>query len=349
MKNNYARDLREGMRVEDVFLVTSKSVMMTREGKPYLKLRLADRTGQIDAVKWAATEPEIARFSESDYILVHGTVRTYNDSLQLTLESVQKWGQEVDPADFIRISESDPQEMMAELMDILSSVTNADLARLIIKIFSDEEIARRFCQAPAAKKLHHACIGGLVEHTLNVVKICSAFAKLYPAIDRDLLLTAAALHDIGKIEEYTWSKAIDFSESGHFVGHIVAGAIMVKEAVNSLDGFDQLTSLALQHAIIAHHGMKEWGSPKRPKSIEAVMLHSADDLDAKVAMFNQAIEDSDNSGESGLFTKRHFHLDRPIFKGQPRQALSEQEQSDEDDSDLDLLAVDSDYDPFADE
>ncbi len=187
-----------------------------------------------------------------------------------------------------------------------------------------------------------------MEHTLNVMKTCASLADLYPQVDRDLLLTGAALHDIGKVEEYVWDGAIDFSDAGHLVGHIVSGAMMVKEAADKIPGFDPVLNLALQHMILAHHGSKEFGSPKQPKSIEAMMLNHADDLDAKVAIYADAIKDSDGNGETGLFTKKHFILERPIFKGVPAPVeITALEKSDNEDH-LDIFAVDSPYDPFAD-
>jgi 3'-5' exoribonuclease len=352
VKKLYVANLREGARLEEVFLVVSKSVACTRTGSQFLKMTLADKTGAVDSVKWDTTEPEAARINEDDYILAQATVKSYNDRPQLVIESFQRWDEAIDPADFLRSSRRDPDEMMNELMAVLEQIANPKLRALLDGFFSNSECSIRFRQAPAAKKLHHAYIGGLLEHTLNVVRTCAVLADLYPYSDRDLLLTAAALHDIGKIDEYVWSSSIKFSDAGHLVGHVVGGAMAVKEAADRIKGFDPTMSLALQHMILSHHGAKEWGSPKLPKSIEAVMLHAADDLDAKLAMFEEAIQSSDNSG---LFTERHFLLDRPIFKGLPDCAGLFGDQPAEpvlpngEASDLESFAADVDYDPFADE
>jgi 3'-5' exoribonuclease len=348
MKRIYVKDLFEGLNVEDIFCVTSKSVANARNGSRYIRLRLEDRTGSIAAVKWNATEDEIRSFSERDIIRVRGTANVYQNELQLTLDYCRKYEHRIDPADFVGVSKRAPEEMLSDLKVILRMVKRPDLSRLLAAFFDDENFVRKFIQAPAAKSVHHAWIGGLVEHTLNVVRTCAAIADIYPHIDRDIIITAAALHDIGKIDEYNVSIGIDLSDAGHLVGHIVLGAMMVKEAADRIDGFDRLTSLALQHAILAHHGTHEWGSPKRPKSVEAFALHLADDLDAKVDMFCRAIEESDDNGEDTLFTRRHFHLDRPIFKGTNRQN-QQAEQLDSEDPELDLFVVDTDWDPFADE
>lgn len=349
MKKIFVTNLREGARVEDVFLVTSKTVASTRNGAPFLRLKLSDKTGEVDAVRWDASESDLSRISEDAYVLVQGTVSLYRDNPQLTLESIQKFDGEVDPSDFLRCSNQDPEIMFSELNSILNKIKNKNLSKLIDTIFAREDFARVFCEAPAAKSVHHAFIGGLLEHTLNVVRLCSSLADLYPQIDRDLLITAATLHDVGKMEEYTWVGSVKISDAGHLVGHIVSGAMLVKEAADMIDGFDPMLSLALQHMILAHHGFKEFGSPKLPKSIEALILHMADDLDAKVAMFAQAIDESETNS---LFTKKHFLLERPIFKGLP---IKEEEEAPEiekrtnDEIDLGLFAVDADYDPFAEE
>lgn len=348
MKRFYVTNLREGTKVDDVFLVVSKSVASTRSGSPFLKIRLADKTGEVEAVKWEATESEISRLTEDDYVLVHGNVNSYKDNLQVQLDSFQRNGEPVDPSDFLRCTERDPKQMMSEFLGIISSVSNPHLRQLLDSFFKNSELAKAFCQAPAAKSLHHAYIGGLLEHSLGVVKGCAAIAGVYPDVDKDVLLTAGALHDIGKIEEFVWSSSIKYSEAGNLVGHVVGGAMMVKEAASRIPGFDPLLSLMLQHMILSHHGLKEYGSPKQSECIEAEILHHADDMDAKVSMFSQWIEESDDNGEDGLFTKKHFNLDRPLFKGLRNQKVIRDTIPGEEPN-LDLLTVHVDYDPFADE
>lgn len=349
MKRFYIQDLREGTKIEDVFLVASKTLANTRSGSPYLRLKLADRTGEVEAVKWEVTESDTARLGEDEYILVSASVATYKDSLQLTVDSIRHWGEPIDPADFLRSCSREPAEMMAELDELLMRVSNPHLKRLLDFFFSNSEFARKFQHAPAAKLNHHACIGGLLEHTLSVTRVCADYASHYPQLDADLLLVGAALHDIGKIEEFECSTSIKSTESGVLVGHVVVGTMMVRQAANSIDRFDPLLSLALQHLVLSHHGQYDWGSPKVPKSIEALALHSADDLDAKIAMFERAIEESDSGGDTSLFTKRSFLLQRPIFKGHRRPGEPGENPppaSPDEEADLDLFAAD--FDPFAD-
>lgn len=377
MKKYYVADLQEGAKVEDVFLVTWKSVSQTRGGSPFLKLKLTDKSGTIDAIKWDVTESEISKIIPDKFAFIHGTVRTYNGDLQLTIDTCKKCDEDIDPADFIACSTLDRDQMMAELLRLLGTISNPHLQQLADSFFGNNEFCEKFIQAPAATKVHHAYIGGLLEHTLNVTRACAAMAELYPEASRDVLLIAAALHDAGKIEEFEWTNTIKYSDLGHAIGHIVTGAMMVKEAASKIEGFDPTLSLALQHAILSHHGLKEYGSPVLPESIEAMILHSADDLDAKAAMVRKAKEEADTNGDAGLFTKRHFFLDRPIFRGLPQQEESEESsgnvicQNNGDKEtfpvsgdnnggnneqeyklsgglfDADLLAAD-DYDPFAD-
>ena len=348
VKRFYVTDLREGAKIEDVFVVASKSLASTRSGSPFLKVGLADKTGTVDAVKWEATESETARLVEGEYVFVHGTVRVYNGELQVAIDSFQRWSEEVDPSDFIASSDRDPDEMMSELTRVLEQVTDASLKRLLDTFFEDEGFVVRFRQSPAAARVHHAYIGGLLEHTLNVVKSCAALAELYPDADKDLLLTAAALHDVGKMDELEWSRTIKYSDAGHLVGHVAGTTMLVKEAADKIEGFDAVVSLALQHAILSHHGEKQYGSPKEPMSIEAMILHRADDLDAKVGILSEAIKESDRSGDKGLFTKRHFLLDHALFKG-VRGVEAQETEPDEENPDTELFAADTDHDPFSDE
>jgi len=342
VKKHYAGDLRDGERVEDVFVVTQKAVMQTRAGAPYLKFRLADRTGHIDAIKWNASEAEIARIDDGDYALVHGAVQVYNDALQVRLDSFGRHVEEVDPSDFVPCVGRDTREMFDELKALLDEVKDPGLRRLTSVFFDDESLASRFRQAPAGAKVHHAYIGGLLEHTLNVTRLCARIAELYPRLNRDLLITGGALHDIGKIEEFTWSPIIDYSPQGNFVGHIPIGVMMVKNAADGVEGLDSLLSLHLQHLILAHHGSPEKGSAKEPMSPEAAILNHADEIDATYDQYMRAISEADAAGAKGLFTaKKHHFLGVRVFRGSIEDNGSP---SAEGESDVDLLAAD--YDPF---
>lgn len=347
MKRYFVSELREGAKIEEVFLLSSKSVGNTRAGQPFLKMKLSDRSGTMDGVKWNATPTDLSCVSEMDFILARGTVGMYNGEMQMVVEFLRKHTDKIDAADFLAKTPRNTEEMFKELRGILSQVKDSSLGKLLACFFEDGVIAGRFQEAPAATKLHHACIGGLLEHTLNVVKASDVLADLYPEADKDLVLAAAALHDIGKIEEYDWSTALRFTDAGHLVGHVVGGAMMAKQAAERIEGFDSLLNLALQHAILSHHGMKEYGSPKQPKSMEAMIVHAADELDANIGMYHKAVVESEHEGTLGLFTKRHFMLDRPLFKGIPKPCDSAI--LPEPSFDSDAISADTDYDPFGEE
>lgn len=346
MKRHFVCDLREGAKVEEVFLVSSKSVGNTRSGQAFIKMKLSDRTGTIDAVKWNATQAELGEATENDFVTARGIIGEYNGQLQLTVDSFRKYLEKPDPADFLATTTHDIDAMYAELREILARVKNPHLTKLLASFFDDERINTLFREAPAATKIHHACIGGLLEHTLNVVKGSAGLSELYPEADREVVLVVAALHDIGKIEEYDWAISLRFTDAGHLVGHVVGGAMMLKEAADRIPGFDPLLSLVLQHAMLAHHGRKEYGSPKQPKSLEAMIVHAADELDAEAAMHRNAVLESERDGNTTLFTKRHFMLDRPLFKGLPQ---SDTLQASAPDFDSGLFAAETEYDPFAEE
>lgn len=344
MKSVYVSDLHDGDSVDELFLVVSKSTGATRAGAPFIKCNLSDKTGAIQAVKWDATPEEIESFSEADYIKVRGKVGSFNGQPQLRIDSFYKYIDEVDSSDFLPVTHYSTDEMLTEFRRLIDKVKNPQLRQLLACFFDDERTMHSFKEAPAAIRVHHAYLGGLLEHTLNVVKTCDLLSTIYTDVDRDILLTAASLHDIGKLQEYDWSSAFRFTDTGHFVGHVVGGAMMVKEAADSIEGFDPLLNLAMQHAILSHHGLKEYGSPKQPKSLEAMIVHFADELDADAAMYHNALADASNDNDSSLFTKKHFFLDRPLFKGMPQPDDASNKEFDSD-----LFSAERGIDPFADD
>jgi 3'-5' exoribonuclease len=314
-KRAFVGSLHKDDRVEDMFVVGSKSVGTTSRGDPFMRLRLCDRTGSIGAVRWDASESEINRVTEGEVIVVKGTVSTYKDSLQIDIQGIARCGEAVDPADFVMSSPRDLDEMLCEFDTILAEVTHPQLRALLDEFFSECEFRRRFREAPAAVSVHHAYVGGLLEHTLSVMQTCRVLAQRYAQVDLGLLLTGAALHDVGKVDELICCPALGYSDSGNLIGHVVGGTMMVRDAASRIEGFDPLLSLAVQHMILSHHGQAEWGSPKKPMSYEALLLHYSDDMDAKVFIFEQAIKEAGSEGQ--LFTGKHKNLDRAVFKGVP--------------------------------
>ena len=325
MKSFYVDNLRDGIRVEDVFLVSSKSIGRTQEGATFVRLKLMDRTGSIDAIKWDAPETVCSGISVDDYVQARGIVGKYKDKLQLVLDNVRKHGDKVDPTDFLPRCPKDARQMLADLRVVMATVQHPQLKALLALLFDDPEFVEKFSAAPAALKIHHAYIGGLLEHSLSVAQLCDVVALHYPEVNRDLLITAAILHDIGKIDEFAWSKSIRYTDSGHLVGHVVSGAMKVDEAAGKIPDFHPLLRMILTHMILSHHGEKEFGSPKRPKSIESIVLHRVEDLDAKVKTFAEAVAPNGHSSETEMWTERHWLLDRPLLRALPDGVLGKSE------------------------
>ena len=324
MKNFYVDSLRDGAVVDDVFIVTSKILGRTQDGSPFVRFKLSDCTGTVEAIKWDTSESAFASLAVDDFVYVRGAVGTYRERTQLVLESFRRYDQKVDPRDFLPKSPCDPDEMLASLKNIIASVKDPYLAQILEFFFSDEDFLVKFTTAPTAQKIHHAYIGGLLEHTLGVAQGGDAIAPLYKDLNRDLLITGAILHDIGKIEEFSWNKSIRYSDSGHLIGHIVLGCSMVEKAADKVKDMHPLTRLELMHMILSHHGEKEWGSPKRPKSLQAIVLHYLDDLDAKMSMCLQALSEN-GRGDSDIWTEKHWVLERPLFRSQPGTLAEESE------------------------
>lgn len=290
MQKKFVAELEIGQPVYNVFQVRRKELLPFKE-KPgkFLSLSLGDKTGEIDAKLWDNAEDEAAGLNIADFVLVKGVVTTYNQRPQITLETVKKVN--VKPADlvyFLPTSPRDVAEMWEELQQKIAQVANPHLQNLLRQVFADETVAEQFRRAPAAKSHHQAYLGGLLEHTLNVMRLAEQIAAAYEGIDRDLLLTGAVLHDIGKIYEYRYDLFIDYTDAGRLLGHIVMGANLVQDRIRSLPDFPETLKLKVLHMIVSHHGRYEWQSPKRPKFLEAAILHQADYLDAEVDKFLQA-------------------------------------------------------------
>jgi 3'-5' exoribonuclease len=324
MKNYYIDNLRDGTRIDDVFLVCGKNVGKTQDGSPFVRLKLMDRTGSIDAIKWDASEAVCSCLLVDDYIQARGVVSKYKDKLQIVLENVRKISDKVDPTDFLPRTTKDISEMVRDLRKIIATVKQPQLHALLDHFFKDEEFVARFSTAPAAMRIHHAYIGGLLEHSLSVAQLCDLVCRHYPEVNRDLLITAAALHDIGKVDEFCWCRSIRYSDSGHLIGHLVSGAMMVDAAAEKIADFHPFLRLIMTHIILSHHGEKEFGSPKRPKTLESLMLHYVEDMDAKIKTFAEAVGKScEITDRPEFWTEKHWVFDRPLLKGMPKNTFGE--------------------------
>jgi 3'-5' exoribonuclease len=306
------KELEPGSDVKSVFVVARKDLRKTKAGAPYLALELADKSGKVDARMWDGVSRYKDSFSERDYVAVSGRAEKYRDQLQVVLASLRRCGEEeVDASDFLRVVDTDRAELEGELRLALEEVGNPQLRGLLLAFLNDQEFMRKFTTAPAAKNYHHPYLGGLLEHTATTVRICIMICELYPDIDRDLLITACALHDIGKIQELDYGRAIDYSDAGRFLGHLLLSDQMIRERIDGLPGFPEDLALRLRHAVLSHHGELEWGSPKRPKTLEAVVLHHVDNLDAKVNSFREIVERA-GDGDSPWTDMRNL-FKRPLY------------------------------------
>lgn len=299
---NYINELRDGEMISEVYLCKNKVVAKTKAGKSYYSMQLQDKTGMIDAKVWELTNA-IAHFEPMDFIRVDAQVTSFNGSLQLNVKRVRVADiGEYDTADYMPCSQKNIDSMYEQLVAIINSVKDEYLHKLLSMFFiEDKEFADRFKKHSAAKSIHHGFIGGLLEHSLSVAKLCSYLADNYPVLKRDLLITAAICHDIGKIDELSEFPENDYTDEGQLVGHIVMGAMMISEKIAQIPGFPTVLANELKHCILAHHGELEYGSPKKPSLIEALALAHADNIDAKLQTFTEVLNaNQDKAGWLGF-------------------------------------------------
>lgn len=298
----YIKDYKDGDRVFDIYFCKFKSSAVTKNGKNYDNVILQDKTGTLDAKIWDPNSAGIADFDAMDYIEVYGEVTSFNGALQVNVKRVRKCEEgEYDEKEYMPVSKKNLDEMYTELLKIIDSIQNTYLQTLLKKFFvDDQEFAQRFKRASAAKSVHHGFIGGLLEHTLSVTKLCDYYCTAYPVLNRDLLLTAAICHDMGKTKEISAFPINDYTDAGQFLGHIVMGSEMVSEKAREIPGFPPMLEMELKHCILAHHGEYEYGSPKKPALIEAVALNKADDTDAKMETFTEILDATQETGWLGF-------------------------------------------------
>ena len=310
----YIKDYKDGDRVFDIYFCKFKSSAVTKNGKSYDNVIIQDKTGTLDAKIWDPNNVGIADFEAMDYIEVYGDVTSFNGALQVNVKRVRRCeAGEYDESEYMPVSRKNLDGMYAELVHIIDSIENTYFHALLKKFFvEDEAFAARFRKASAAKSVHHGFIGGLLEHTLGVKKLCEYFCSAYPVLNRDLLLTAAICHDIGKIREISAFPANDYTDEGQFLGHIVMGSEMIGQMAREIPGFPPVLEMELKHCILAHHGEYEFGSPKKPALIEALALNYADDTDAKMETFMEILESSQESGWLGYNRLFESNLKRTV-------------------------------------
>ena len=298
----YIDTFREGMHIADVDLCKNKQIALTKNGKEYGNLVMQDKTGTIDAKIWDLGSPGVGEFETMDYVHVEADVTLFQSSFQLNVRRIRRAQEgEYVEADYLPVSKKDIKKMYEELLGYIRSVKNPYLQKLLSGYFVENAVfAKAFQFHSAAKTVHHGFVGGLLEHTLSVTKLCDYYAGYYPMINRDLLLTAAIFHDVGKTRELSRFPENDYTDDGQLLGHIIIGTEMVGESIRSIPGFPEKLATELKHCILAHHGELEYGSPKKPALLEALALNFADNTDAKMETMIEALQSGgENKGWLG--------------------------------------------------
>jgi 3'-5' exoribonuclease len=316
MKSHFIIDLADGQVVASLFLVREKEIRTSaKTGKPWLQLELADRTGTISAKMWDNFAPLVATFECHDVIQIRGRVKLYNGQKELTLEQIiPALENEYELGDFLPHTKCDVEKLYAELRAAIAGMKNPALQGLLSSVVDDPAITPRLKRAPAAMIMHHAYLGGLLEHVTSLIGLAAVVARHYPELDADLLLTGVVLHDIGKIDELYYTRGIGYSDQGRLLGHIMIGVGIVREKIKAIPGFPAPLALLVEHLILSHHGSHEFGSPALPQTPEAVALHFIDDVDSKMASMRATLEAASCGPATSLWTERNPSLRRSLLR-----------------------------------
>jgi len=321
MSRRYVSQLAHQEAIDQIFIASEKALRPNRNGNLYLQLDLADRSGSIAARMWNASEQDYRGFENGDYVRVEGTTQLFQGTIQLIITSIHKAPQgEVNLDDFLILGSREIDQLVVRLNGFLRKLREPHLLNLAECFLLDEDFMRKFSRAPAGVKNHHAYVGGLIEHVVNLLELVSRVAPLYPSINPDVLMMGAFLHDMGKIDELTYERDFAYSDEGQLIGHVVMAISILERKLREAERLSgepmpEELVLRLKHMIVSHHGQYEYGSPKLPMTLEAVALHQLDNLDAKVHSFDQLIRDDPNM-DSG-WTNFHHGLGRKLYKGEP--------------------------------
>ena len=298
----YIENLREGDRISGIYLCKTRQSALTKAGKPYENLIFQDKTGTVDGKIWDPNSLGIDDFDALDYIDVVGDVTSFAGAMQLNIKRVRKAAEdEYDPADYLPVSENSTDDMYSQLRAFIDSVENTYLSALLKKLFvEDEAFVKAFEGHSAAKTVHHGFMGGLLEHSLSVTRLCAKMSENYDFLNRDLLISCAMLHDVGKVRELSEFPRNDYTDEGNFIGHIVIGYEMVIEKIRHIPDFPEILANEVGHCILSHHGELEYGSPKKPAIAEAIALSMADNMDAKLETLRECLEAKDTNDWLGF-------------------------------------------------
>lgn len=315
MKKVFVSTIRERDFVDAAFLVRDKVTAMAKNGKPYLTLKLMDKTGEVEGRVWDNVDEFSNRFEKNDILQIQAKASVYLGKMQVVIQDLQKVPEaEVDLGDFLPTSAQSTTELVDHLRRRIDSLNNPHLRALMDAFFADKDFLRAYSTAPAAKSMHHVYLGGLLEHSLSISELVDDVSRHYPELDRDLLVVGGLLHDIGKVAELSYLRSFDYTDEGKLLGHIMIGVEMLDEKITTLADFPRPLAVHLKHLLLSHHGQYEYGSPKRPKTLEAVVLNFIDDLDSKMNGIRSHIEKE--AHREGNWTSYHRLYDRYFFKGE---------------------------------
>jgi len=314
VKKKYVCEIKERDWVEEPFLVRNKIMAMAKNGRPYMTLKLMDRSGEVEGRVWDRVDEFSACFERDDFILVSAKASVYMGKMQLIIQELRRLPDEdVDISDFLPVASRPVEAMISDLRERVADLGDLHLKALMQAFLDDQEFLEGYSRAPAAKAMHHVYLGGLLEHALAVASLAEDVSQRYPALNRDLLIVGALLHDIGKVAELKFDRSFEYTDVGKLLGHIVIGVEMVEEKLRTIPGFPKEMAILVKHLLLSHHGQYDFGSPKRPKTLEAVVLNSLDDMDSKINGVQTHIEKEPDS--ESAWTQYHRLYDRYFFKG----------------------------------
>tara|TARA_Y100001934_G_scaffold65124_1_gene80859 strand:- start:30711 stop:31694 length:984 start_codon:yes stop_codon:yes gene_type:complete len=304
MGRQYINQFSEGESINQVFVANGKQLRPNRQGNLYLQLTLSDKSGSVNAMQWNANQSVYDSFENGDYVIIKGTTQLFNGNLQIIVQQLKKADESrVDEADFVTLTNENIGQLIVQLRQFVDSISHPQLQSLCQQYLDSKDIMEKFSQAPAGVKNHHAYQGGLIHHVVSLMELAESVVQHYPEVDRDLVLAGVLLHDLSKTDELAYERSLEYTDEGQLVGHLVMGVELLGNQIDQWEAnqgttFPNDIAIQLKHMIVSHHGQYDFGSPKLPMTLEALVLHMIDNLDAKVHQFSHAMDSEANPGDN---------------------------------------------------